>query len=871
MNREKERILETAAKKVHWRRWGPYLADRQWGTVREDYSQDGDAWSFVSHAMAPAYAYRWGEDGLGGISDNHQRLCFGLALWNGQDPILKERLFGLTNPQGNHGEDVKEYYWHLDSTPTHSYMSFLYRYPQQEFPYALLIEENASRSRHEREFELLDTGVFAGNRFFDARIEYAKNTHEDILIQIRVTNRAPVAAPLWLIPQLWFRNDWSWKPRAPAPLVSKQGNRSLRMHHRTLGTRFLGFSGDPDVRFTENLSNLKKLYGADNPSPYCKDAFHRYLIDGEKAVVKSESGTKAGLFYSLQLPPREEIVIRLRLSDGESHLALNAGDFDQVFEDRRREADEFYADLAPAHASPQTKAIQRRAFAGLLWSKQWYHYVVEDWLQGDPAQPPPPPSRLKGRNANWLHLYNDDVLCMPDAWEYPWYAVWDSAFHAIAEAAIDPDHAKRQLQRFTREWYMHPNGQLPAYEWNFADVNPPVHAWACYRVYKIDEKHFSGKADRAFLERVFHKLLMNFTWWVNRKDYLGRNLFQGGFLGMDNIGVFDRSATLPAGGHLLQSDGTSWMAMFCLNMLRISWELAQENHNYEDIASKFYEHFLSIAAALSSGTPECPSLWHEEDGFFYDYLSLPGQDPIPLRVRSMVGLVPLFAVEILDYRRLERTPGFKRRMEWFLEHRPDMARNICCLFNPGGDQKCILSALLPDQLTRILQVMLDENEFLSPYGIRSLSKYHQENPYSFEGGDVVRYEPGESSGEMFGGNSNWRGPIWFPMNFLIIESLSKFHYFWGDQFKVEFPTGSGQELTLGEVAQELSRRLISTFQRRDDRRPVFGQNRTFQEDPLWRDEFLFYEYFDGDTGEGLGASHQTGWTSLVAKLIMQSG
>ncbi len=872
MNAERERLAEAVAHKRHWRRWGPYLSDRQWGTVREDYSADGDAWNSVTYEMAPAYTYRWGEDGIGGISDNHQRLCFAISLWNGHDPILKERLFGLSNPQGNHGEDVKEHYWHLDNTPTHSYMKFLYRYPQAAFPYRALLTENGRRSRLDREFELIDTGIFEQNRFFDVTLEYAKADADDILIRITAINRGGEAAPLFLLPTLWFRNDWLWRGESVRPSISVHGERAVRAVHPTLGSRYLSFVGDPEILFTDNQSNFRRLYGAPNPSPFTKDAFHRYLIDDEKTAVSPGLGTKFAPLYRWTIEPGGTRTVQLRLSEGESHAVVEGSGFDSVFAQRQAEADEFYRAFIPDNLPEELARIQRAAFAGLLWTKQWYYYVVEEWLKGDPGQPVPPPERWHGRNADWTHLYNDDVLAMPDSWEYPWYAVWDSAFHAIVLGYIDPDYAKRQLVRFTREWYMHPNGQLPAYEWSLGDVNPPVHAWAAYRVYKIEKKHW-GNADTRFLERVFHKLLMNFTWWVNRKDAKDRNLFEGGFLGMDNIGVFDRSAPLPGGANLLQSDSTSWMAMYCLNMLRIAWDLSQHNSAYEDIASKFYEHFLYIANAMSSDVAG-PSLWDEETGFFYDALLIPGGKTVPLRIRSMVGLVPLFAVEILEYDKLDKTPGFKRRMEWFEANRPDLIRNVCCIFEPKGRRRCLFSILNPDQLCRVLEKLLDENEFLSPYGIRSLSKYHEDHPYEIDlidGRHTVRYESGESSSSLFGGNSNWRGPIWFPMNYLLIESLQKQHHFWGDSLKVDFPTGSGNQMTLGEVACELSRRLISLFQRGDDRRPIFGEQDVFQQDPLWRDLMTFHEYFDGDTGEGLGASHQTGWTALVAKLIFQSG
>ncbi len=869
---ERQRLAETAAKEKHWRRWGPYLAERQWGTVREDYSAKGDAWNFVTFEMAPAYAYRWGEDGLAGISDNHQRLCFALALWNGHDLILKERLFGLTNPQGNHGEDVKEAYWYLDSTPTHSYMRMLYRYPQAAFPYRELITENARRSRADREYELIDTGVLDGGHFFDLEVEYAKAAPDDVLIRLTLSNRGPEPAPVWLLPTLWFRNIWSWDEGSTKPTLRLHEGRTVEATHPTLGIRYLAWEGEPDLMFTENESNWQHLYGRPNDSPYVKDAFHRYLVKSEWDAVHRERGTKFAGCYHWGLGPGQSQTVRLRLADSPEGLSLNPEEFDEIFRQRKNEADLFYHPLEPEGISNDHRNIQRQAFGGLLWTKQWYHFVVERWLKGDPTMPPPPKERWKGRNVRWLHLYNDDILVMPDKWEYPWYAVWDSAFHAFSLAVIDPELAKRQLVRFTREWYMHPNGQLPAYEWSFDDVNPPVHAWAAFRVYKIEKKH-NGNGDLLFLERVFHKLLMNFTWWVNRKDSEGHNLFEGGFMGMDNIGVFDRSRPVPMGGSLLQSDSTSWMAMYCLNMLRIAWELAPHKPAYEDIASKFYEHFLYIATAMSTVSAQSHSLWNEEDGFYYDHLLFPDRGLVPIKIRSMVGLVPLLAVEILDYGQLDKTPGFRRRMEWFETNRPDLTDNICGLRQPGEKPQCLMSVMQPEQLCRVLEVMLDENEFLSEYGIRSLSRCHADKPYRLDGEEEhsVRYEPGESSTGLFGGNSNWRGPIWFPMNILIIEALQRYHHFWGDYLQVEFPTGSGRKMNLCQVADELSRRLIRIFEQNEGRRAVFGDVERLQSDPLWQDLILYYEYFNAETGEGLGASHQTGWTSLVAKLIFQQG
>jgi hypothetical protein len=869
---ESLRLRETAAKKKHWRRWGPYLSERQWGTVREDYSKDGDAWAYLPHELSRSVAYRWGEDGLAGISDNHQRLCFALALWNGRDPILKERLFGLTNPEGNHGEDVKEYYWYLDSTPTHSYMRWLYRYPQAEYPYALLVSENRRRSRAEPEFELVDTGVFDGDRFFDVSVEYAKADVDDLLIRIRIDNRGPEAAPIHVLPTLWFRNDWSWSRFAARPTIHLAGGTPpmVSADHPTFGRHSLAFSGAPQIVFTENETNHQRVHGTPNVGPRVKDGFHERVVAGRTDAVSAEAGSKCAGWYTLRIDAGGSATIGLRLSK-EANRVVEGPAFDALIAERRAEADHFYERISKKDVPGEQRMIQRQAFAGMLWTKQWYHYVVEDWLNGDPLPPLPPKERLLGRNAEWRHLYNDDVMSMPDKWEYPWYATWDSAFHAIVLAMVDPDFAKRQLELFTREWYMHPNGQLPAYEWSLSDVNPPVHAWAAYRVYKIDRNR-SGQVDTGFLERVFHKLLMNFTWWVNRKDTGGRNLFQGGFLGMDNIGVFDRSQPLPTGGFLEQSDGTSWMAMYSLNLLAISWELARTNAAYEDVASKFFEHFLYICDAMRSKPGVKKSLWSERDGFFYDTIALPGGAFERIRLRSMVGLVPLLAVEVLDREQLERMPGFKRRLEWFAENRIDLTCNISCVYEPGSRGRFLFSIVNPDQLRRVLRVMLDENEFLSPYGIRSLSKVHDARPYTFSShgfSSTVRYEPGDSESGLFGGNSNWRGPIWLPVNYLLIEALQRYHHFWGDSFQVECPTGSGRLMHLGDVAKELARRLVRIFtadREAGGRRPVFGATASFQ-DPEWRDLLPFPEFFHGDSGAGLGASHQTGWTGLIAKLI----
>ncbi len=880
MTAEERRLDEARARTAHWRRWGPYLSERQWGTVREDYSAHGTAWDYFPHDHARSRAYRWGEDGLLGICDNHQRVCLALALWNGRDPILKERLFGLTGSQGNHGEDVKEYYFYLDSTPTHSYLKALYKYPQAEFPYARLTEENGRRTRREPELELLDTGVFDDDRYFDVLVEYAKAAPDDILCRIAVVNRGPASAPLHVLPTVWFRNTWSWDHDAARPRLARgasaAGRAAIDIAHPGLpGPYRLECEGAPELVFTETETNLRRLYGVENTRPFVKDAFHEYVVHGRAdAVNPAGEGTKAAACYRRVLGPGEEAVIRLRLTEGGAAEEPFGEAFEGVFAERRREGDEFYAGVIPAKLSDDGRVVMRQALAGMLWSKQWYHYDVGRWLEGDPAQPAPPPERWNGRNAEWGHLYNDDVVSMPDKWEYPWYAAWDLAFHTIPLALVDPDFAKEQIVLFLREWYMHPNGQIPAYEWAFGDVNPPVHAWAAWRVYKIDRKR-TGRPDRQFLKRVFHKLLLNFTWWVNRKDAEGMNVFQGGFLGLDNIGVFDRSAPLPTGGHIEQSDGTSWMGMYCLNMLAIALELAREDPAYEDVASKFFEHFVYIAHAMDHRACAELSLWDDEDGFFYDALHLPDGEHRYMRVRSLVGLIPLLAVETLEPDVVDRLPGFKRRMEWFIRNRPEFSEHLETLEQPGGVVRRLLSVVTREQLPRVLRFMLDEREFLSPYGIRAVSQFHREHPYVLvvDGHEHrVDYEPAESSTGLFGGNSNWRGPIWFPINYLLIEALQKFDHFYGPRLMVECPTGSGERVTLWDVAGELSRRLTRIFLRAPGgRRPVHGGAGKFQTDPYWRDLILFYEYFHGDDGAGIGASHQTGWTGLVAKLLQQSG
>jgi hypothetical protein len=880
---ERRRLAEVRTGQTPWYRWGPYLSERQWGTVREDYSPYGTAWDYLPHDHARSRAYRWGEDGLLGISDAQGLLCFALALWNEADPILKERLFGLGGSEGNHGEDVKEYYYFLDNTPTHSYMTALYKYPQRAFPYADLVEENRRRGRGQPEYELLDTGVFAENRYFDVVVEYAKAEADDILIRISTTNRGPDPAPLHLLPTLWFRNTWSWgydnvRPElravdtpTSAPGPDGAGLRLIHATHQELGDYWLACGGTPALLFTENESNAQRLWGVPNRAPYVKDGINDAVVQGAAGAVNPDgAGTKAAAHYRMLVAPGATETVILRLSKRQP--AAPFADAEAVFAARRAEADTFYSPLATNLAEDERR-VQRQAFAGLLWSKQFYYYDVEMWLQGDPAGPPPPEGHKHGRNSAWRHLNNADVISMPDTWEYPWYAAWDLAFHCIPLATVDPEFAKAQLLLLLREWYMHPNGQLPAYEWAFGDVNPPVHAWAAWRVYKID-KRVTGTADRAFLERVFHKLLLNFTWWVNRKDAEGHNVFQGGFLGLDNIGVFDRSAALPTGGHLEQSDGTAWMGMFCLNMLAIALELAREDPVYEDVATKFLEHFLYIAGALNNIGDEGISLWNEEDEFFYDVLHLPTGEMQPLKVRSLVGLIPLLAVETIEPDLLERLPAFKERLEWFLANRPDLASLVSRWQEPGMGERRLFALVRGHRMKRLLKRMLDPEEFLGDYGIRALSRYHRDHPYvlSTNGATyTVAYEPAESSSGLFGGNSNWRGPIWFPINYLLIEALQRFHHYYGDDFLVECPTGSGTKLTLWQIAETLSRRLISTFLRGPDgRRPVFGSNDVCQTDPHWRDYLLFHEYFHGDTGAGVGASHQTGWTALVAKLLEQA-
>ncbi|HWL50819.1 MAG TPA: hypothetical protein VNQ90_00185 [Chthoniobacteraceae bacterium] len=897
---EQQRLFREVRREENWKRWGTYLSERQWGTVREDYSDNGDAWRSFSHDEARSRAYRWGEDGLLGWTDRECRLCFSTALWNGNDPILKERLFGLSNPEGNHGEDVKECYYYLDATPTHSYARAVYKYPQRAYPYNDLVATNARRSREEPEYEVEDTGVFAGNRYFDFQVEYAKAAPEDLLIRLTATNRGPEKAQLHLLPMLWFRNTWVWgktyasheqKPR----LGYNAALEGIEAVHPTLGRFLLLAEGGGEWLFAENETNHERLSGNPNATPYPKDAFHRYVISGEKEAVNPERvGTRVALCRELELGAGESITLRLRLvrlkdegeepADASSLMAAGAKQwftgFDDVIATRVEEMNAFYDRKLPA-CSPEQGEIVRKAYAGLIWSKQFYYYVVEEWLNGDPNLPPPPPGHRHTRNSDWRNLFNRDVISMPDKWEYPWYAAWDLAFHLVPYARIDGDFAQRQLQLFLREWYMHPNGQIPAYEWDFSDTNPPVHAWACWRVYKIAGRD-NGR-DRGFLERCFQKLLLNFTWWINRKDIAGKEIFSGGFLGLDNIGLFDRSRPLPGNQPLEQADGTAWVAFYCGTMLSIALELACENRAYEDIASKFFEHFIAIVDAMNEIGGQ--GLWDEEDGFFYDRIAIDGRT-LPIKVRSVVGLIPLIAVEVVDEPLMGRFPGFAKRAAWFLRHRPDLAAHISYLSKThtaptqgeegqegaASGHRRMLAVISRERLLRVLAYMLDEDEFLSPYGIRSLSRRYEAEPYQLQVDGTcysIGYEPGESRTDMFGGNSNWRGPIWFPLNYLFIEALERYHHFYGDSLKVECPTGSGQWMTLGEVARELARRLTLLFERNGQgRRPLYGDGplaEAYAGDPHWKDLILFHEYYHAETGEGLGASHQTGWTALVAR------
>lgn len=876
---ELDRLNEDASRKKFWKRWGPYLAERQWGTVREDYSADGNVWSYFTHDHARSRAYRWGEDGLLGFCDRQSRLCFAMALWNGKDPILKERFFGLSGHEGNHGEDVKEFYFYTESSPTHSYCAATYKYPHAEYPYQQLIDENRRRSREEPEFNIEHSGAFDESRYTDLQVEYAKHSPNSILIRVTATNRGPEAAPLWLIPQLWFRNTWSWGPTLDGPpvrpIIRKSGADSVTAAHPELGTyhwRVASSDGSPlELLFTENETNTARLFNIES-TQFAKDAFHERIVNGNKAAVNpANTGTKSAAVWRGELQPGQSVTLSMLLHDEREPpdgdvLTLGPA-FDALVDLRRTECDAFYESRLWQGETTDDARVIRQAYAGLFWSKQYYHYVVADWLKGDPWQPTPEPARASGRNSDWGHLFNRDIISMPDTWEYPWYAAWDLAFHCVAYARVDPHFAKDQLLLLLREWYMHPSGQIPAYEFAFSDVNPPVHAWACWRVYKMTAP--KGKRDRLFLERAFQKLLMNFTWWVNRKDPRGKHIFSGGFLGLDNIGVFDRSAPLPGNAVLEQADATAWMAFFCTTMLAIATELAKENPAYEDIASKFFEHFIAISDAMNTlgGT----GLWDEQDGFFYDQLRADGGHATPLRVRSLVGIIPILAVEVLDDQELSKLPGFQARTKWFLKHRPDLARHVACMeAEHGQGEHRLLAIPSRERLASVLRYLLDESEFLSPYGVRSLSRIHKEQPYIFEHDGQrlkVEYVPGESSTSMFGGNSNWRGPVWFPLNYLIIESLERYHFFYSDTFKIEFPTGSGNLCTLQEIADHLRVRLISIFlPDKEGRRPCHGDDPRFHTDPHWKDLLLYHEYFHADTGKGLGANHQTGWTALVAQM-----
>jgi hypothetical protein len=874
-NPEIVRLQENLTAKIPWRKWGPYLSERQWGTVREDYSQDGNAWDYFNHDQARSRAYHWGEDGLAGISDDKQLLCFALALWNGHDPILKERLFGLTNSEGNHGEDVKEYYFYVDSTPTHSYMKYLYKYPQAAFPYDDLVATNKRRNRGDMEYELLDTGIFDADRYFDVFVEYAKHSTEDILAQISVWNRGPEPATLHILPTLWFRNTWTWWPDTPKPsLKQRPGKNDFRVvaaSHTQLGERYLYCEGDVPVLFTENETNNQRIFGTPNANLYVKDGINDYVVYGKQGAVNPDyRGTKAAAHYTVSVPPGETAPIRLRLSDmAPATMDDPFKSFAQIMQARQREANEFYRAITPQRASEDEARVMRQALAGMLWSKQYFFFDLDKWLT-EHGEDPMKPGRRFTRNSEWFHMVNQHIISMPDKWEYPWYAAWDLAFHTIALSTVDTDFAKEQLDLMLQEFFIHPTGQIPAYEWNFSDVNPPVHAWATIFLYRTDQA-LKGQGDLEFLKRSFAKLMLNFSWWVNRKDRFGKNLFEGGFLGLDNIGVFDRSAPLPTGGHLEQADGTAWVSMFCQNMLEIALELAAHDPFYQDMAMKFADHLLWIARAMNQTGPE--GMWDEEDGFYYDVLRLPDGSARRLKVRSMVGLLPLCATTVIEPWQRERAPAATSILRERLQRMPELLESI----HPTGPghfgyaERGIAALVNPDRLRRILSRMLDENEFLSPYGIRALSRYHDEHPYvvNVEGQEYrVNYLPAESDTGMFGGNSNWRGPIWMPVNALLIRALLSFYLYYGDNFKIACPTGSGKLMNLFEVAREISNRLTRIFLRdKSGRRPVYGGTEKFQTDPYWKDYVLFHEYFHGDNGAGLGAGHQTGWTGVIAKLI----
>lgn len=896
LTEEEKRLKEDRQKKKYWKKWGSYVAERQWATVREDYSPDGDAWSHFPHDHARSRAYRWGEDGIAGVCDTHGMQNIAFAFWNEQDPFLKERLFGLSNPQGNHGESLKEAHFHIDNLPTHSYMKFLYKYPQKSFPYEDLIKENAKRGKTDKEYQIVDTGCFDDNRYWDIFIEVAKEDDDpdELLFRVTAWNRGPDPAPLHIIPHVWFRNTWAWgrEPPENKPVVKAHEDGVVKSSHYSLGDRYTVFSpspgtgpsGDdvlPEMIFTENDTNFELLYEGENPQPYVKDAFHRYIVDGEKGAINpSRQGTKSAASYSFNeaggVGPGECAVVRFRFSKKDQSY-FDEEEFDYMIDKKKDEADEFYYRISPLPISDDLRNIQRQAFAGMMWCKQHYYFVWDQWANGDPTQPPPPASRKAIRNDQWKHLHCDDILSMPDSWEYPFFAAWDTSFHCITLAMIDPEFAKKQLDLFTREWYCHPNGQLPAYEWNFGDVNPPVHAWATFRTFKIERKMY-GRQDLDFLERVFQKLLLNFTWWVNRKDVDGKNVFEGGFLGLDNIGLFNRSEPLPTGGTLEQADSTGWMAFYCLQMLSICLELAKHRRIYEDMASKFFEHFILISDAMTfrTGQKDEQSLWNEQDGFYYDAISWGGPWIQQLPVRSLVGLIPLYATLTIEPELLNKLPAFKKRVEWFVTHRNDVAeRNMASIAKRGKGDRILLSIVSKDRLVKILNRMLDEDEFLSPHGIRSLSKHHKENPFSMDVNGQkfsVGYVPGDSDSGLFGGNSNWRGPIWLCVNHLLIESLQRYFMFFGPQFQVECPTGSGDMMHLGHVAEEIQHRLTHLFARRDDgRRSINGGSDLHDFDEYWRDHLWFYEFFDGDSGRGLGATHQCGWTGLIARMIHETG
>ena len=863
MNAEQSRLKDST-----WKKWGPYVSDRQWGTIREDYSANGDAWNYITHDMARSKAYRWGEEGIAGICDDDQTVCFSVALWNKKDPIIKERYFGLTNPEGNHGEEVKELNYYLDNTPTHSYMKTLYKYPQQAYPYQSLLDENKRRGRNDPEFELIDTGILNNDEYFDVFTEYAKNTQDDILIKITINNRSMNDCELNVLPTIWFRNTWAWGYDNYIPELTADSHGVIEVYHNKLGQLWLNGEGSPDILFCDNETNNPKLYNYADGKPYYKDGINNHIVNGADTVNPKRTGTKAAINYDIKVKAKDSYTIRLRFS---SNAKNGFNDFDTIFNTRVTEADEFYKDVQQNNPNPDSVFVQRQAFAGMLWTKQFYYFDINHWLNGDPAEPKPPAERKNGRNSKWQHFNARDIISMPDKWEYPWFASWDLAFHCLALANVDMDFAKNQLMLLVRVWYQHPNGELPAYEWDFGDANPPVHARVTWEIYQKDKEANNGKGDTFFLERIFHKLMLDFTWWVNRKDAAGNNIFEGGFLGLDNIGVFDRNARLPMGEHLEQADGTSWMAMYSLNLLRIAAELASYNKAYSDIASKFFEHFIYIAGAMANLGENNQGLWDDQDGFFYDQLRLPDNSTEKMRVRSIVGLIPLFAAEILDADDIMNNPIFHNRMKWFSDNRPDLAGLVSRWNETKGSGKHLISLLRGYRMKSLLKYMLDENEFLSDYGIRSVSKYHLNNPYCVTVNGMefsVKYTPAESDSGLFGGNSNWRGPIWMPINYMLIESLQRFYQYYGDDFKIECPTGSGVFMNLNEVANELYRRLSGIFLRdKTGKRAVFGNYDKIQSDPNFKDHLLFYEYFDGDNGRGVGASHQTGWSGLIVNCL----